>query len=73
MHTCGGWGSTEVTKSRVFAESTDLGISAISFFVEMKGKLETFAKHIPVQGIPSYERPASFGRIYAHVRGRRID
>ena len=67
-----GVGRLKSLKSRVFAESTDLGISAIASSVEMKGNLETFAKHTPIQGIPIFERPSSFGRIYAHVRGIKI-
>ena len=73
MQTCGGWGSTEVTKCRVFAESTDLGVSAISSLVEMKGKLKTFFKHKSVQGMMYYERLASFGRNYAKVRELEMD
>ena len=64
---------TEVTKCRVFAESTDLGISAMASPAEMKGKRETFAKHNTVQGKPSYERLASFGKFYAHVRGLGVE
>ena len=59
-------------KCRVYAESTDLGISAIASSVEMKGQLESFAKHSLIQGIPSFERPTSFGRIFAYVRGLEI-
>ena len=63
----------EVTKRSVFAESTDLGIWAISSLVEMKRKLETLSKHNSVQGIPFYERPVSSGRTYANVRDLEMD
>ena len=62
-----------MTKSRVFEEFTNLGVSAVSSLVEMKGKLETCANYHLAQNIPLYERPVSFGRTYANMRDLELD